>query len=365
MMIKKQMIGVQLSGHGGPEVLNYREDIDVPVPQADEVLIAVAAAGVNNTDINTRTAWYSKNADTSESGDSESSYLENNSDISADATWSGAALKFPRIQGADVCGTIVAVGENVSTQRMGERVLIEPCLREVNGQFPDIPGYFGSECDGGFAEYTVVAARHAYAVNSTMSDAQLASFPCSYSTAENMLTRANVCTTDTVLITGASGGVGSAAIQLAKARGANVIAITSPNKVQQLQALGADKVITRDADLLATLGENSVEVVIDLVAGPQWPQLLQLLKPRGRYAVSGAIAGPMVELDIRTLYLKDLSFFGCTVLEPQVFQNLINCIEQGKIVPLVAETFPLKEIDKAQQLFIDKQHVGKIVLKIT
>lgn len=349
-MIKTQMKGIQLTSHGGPEVLNYREDIAVPMPKHNEVLIAVAAAGVNNTDINTRTAWYSK----SDSGSAKS----------ADASWSGNALQFPRIQGADVCGVIVAVGENINAQRIGERVLIEPCLCEVNGLFPEVPGYFGSECDGGFAEYTAVAARHAYPINSSMTDAQLASFPCSYSTAENMLTRANVSKQDCVLITGASGGVGSAAVQLAKARGARVIAITSASKVQQLQALGADQVFTRDDDLLQALGENSAHVVIDLVAGPQWPLLLQLLKPRGRYAVSGAIGGPMVELDIRTLYLKDLSFFGCTVLEPQVFQNLIDCIEQEKIVPLVAQTFPLQEIDKAQQLFISKQHVGKIVLTV-
>ena len=125
---------------------------------------------------------------------------------------------------------------------IGERVLIEPCLTEVYGQ--DLPQrwYFGSECDGGFAEYTKVAAKHAYSVNSTMSDVELASFPCSYSTAENMLARANVVEGDRVLISGASGGVGSAAIQLAKARGAYVIAITSPSKNQQLLELGADEV---------------------------------------------------------------------------------------------------------------------------
>lgn len=344
--IKKQMKGIQLLAHGGTEMLCYREDLSVPQPHADEVLIAVSAAAVNNTDINTRIGWYSK-------GDS-----------SDDASWSGDALQFPRIQGADVCGRIVAVGDNVSPERIGQRVLIEPCLIEINGQSTSKPGYFGSECDGGFAEYTVVASRHAYTVNSTMSDIQLASFPCSYSTAENMLTRASVCAQDKVLITGASGGVGSAAIQLAKARGARVIALTSANKMQQLLALGADEVISRADDLIDTLGECAVDVVIDLVAGPQWPHLLQVLSPHGRYAVSGAIAGPMVNLDVRTLYLKDLSFFGCTVLAPEVFQNLITRIEQQQIQPLVAQTFALQEIARAQQLFNDKQHIGKIVLQV-
>ena len=347
-IIPKTMKGVQMIGHGGPEMLQYRNDIPVPEPTSNEVLIRIAAAGVNNTDINTRIAWYSKN----DGG-------------STDASWSGQPMEFPRIQGADVCGIIVAVGKNVDESRIGQRVLIEPCLTEVNGETLNTPWYYGSECDGGFAEYTVVAAKHAYTINSNLSDTELASFPCSYSTAENMLTRAKVTAKDKVLISGASGGVGSAAVQLAKARGAYVIAITSPSKNEQLLELGVDQVIARDADLIDVLEENSIDVVIDLVAGKQWPQFLQLLKPSGRYAVSGAIGGPLVELDIRTLYLKDLSFFGCTVLNPEVFQNLVNYIEQGKIKPIVARAFPLQEIDTAQQFFLDKTHTGKIVLNIT
>ena len=347
-IIPKTMKGIQLIGHGGSEMLQYRNDIPVPTPTANDVLIHVVAAGVNNTDINTRTAWYSK---------SESN--------SSDASWSGNALTFPRIQGADICGIVVAVGSNVSTKRIGERVLIEPCIREANSQPLKSPWYFGSECDGGFAEYTVVAAKHAYAVNSSLSDIELASFPCSYSTAENMLSRANVINGDIVLISGASGGVGSAAIQLAKARGAHVIAITSPSKNQQLLELGADRVVSRDNDLIEILGENCIDVVIDLVAGKQWPEFLQLLKPSGRYAVSGAIGGAIVELDIRTLYLKDLSFFGCTVLKSDIFQNLINYIERGKVKPIVAHEFPLEEISTAQEVFLSKKHVGKIVLNIS
>jgi len=338
--IPNMMKAIQLIGHGGPEMLQYRDDIPVPSPSEDEVLIRVYAAAVNNTDINTRIAWYSKN-------DSNSS----------DASWSGEPLVFPRIQGADVCGIIVAVGNKVSKKRIGERVLIEPCFSDENG-------YYGSECDGGFAQFTVVAAKHAYVINSTLSDIELASFPCSYSTAENMLTRANVTSHDRVLISGASGGVGSAAVQLAKARGAYVIAITSPSKNQQLLTLGADKVVSRDTNLIEILGENCIDVVIDLVAGKQWPTFLELLKPKGRYAVSGAIGGALVELDIRTLYLKDLSFFGCTLLEPEVFQNLVKCIEQGKIKPIVAQTFALEEINTAQSIFLKKKHVGKIVLTI-
>jgi NADPH:quinone reductase-like Zn-dependent oxidoreductase len=210
-----------------------------------------------------------------------------------------------------------------------------------------------------------VASRHTHKIESELSNVQLASFPCSYSTAENLLTRAKVKSGERVLVTGASGGVGSAAVQLAKARGANVWAVTNPVKADSVRELGADETISRETDLKVTPGSNSLDVVIDLVAGDKWPQYLEALCPGGRYAVAGAIAGPLVELDVRTLYLKDLSLFGCTVLEPEVFNNLISHIEQGRVKPVVAHSFTLKEICEAQTLFLKKQHVGKIVLRIS
>jgi len=345
--IPETMSGVVLSDHGGPECLQWRDDLAVPVPHESDVIIRVRAAGVNNTDINTRTAWYSK-------GQADSQ----------DATWSGKPLEFPRIQGADVCGTIVAVGGSVDPARIGQRVLVEPCLREADGRMLEQPWYIGSECDGGFAQFTRVASRHAYAIDCDLSDTELASFPCSYSTAENMLTRAGVKQDETVLVTGASGGVGSAAVQLARARGAAVIAVTSASKAKTLLELGADTTLERDDDFVAWIGANVVDVVVDLVAGPKWPSLLDVLRPGGRYAVSGAIGGPIVELDVRTLYLKDLSLFGCTVLEPEVFGNLVGRIERREISPLVAETYPLREINAAQNAFGEKGYVGKIVLTV-
>ncbi|WP_424940172.1 zinc-binding dehydrogenase [Aliiroseovarius sp. S253] len=294
-MANDAMTGVILTGHGDYDQLSYRTDLPIPTPSPGEVQIRVGAAGVNNTDVNTRLAWYSK-------GDSDAE----------DASWSGKALSLPLIQGADVCGHITAVGEGVDPARIGERVLIEPCLRAPEAPFSDAM-YFGSECNGGFAQYATVAARHAHAIDSPLTDLELASFPCSYSTSENMLTRARVGEGDRVLVTGASGGVGSATVQLARARGAEVVALTSPAKIPLLEELGAAKALDRSADLVAELGRDSIDVVIDLVAGPGWPALLDVMRRGGRYAVAGAIGGAEVPLDVRTLYLKDLSFFGCTV----------------------------------------------------
>lgn len=336
------MRAVLLTGHGGFEHLELRDDVPVPKPMADEVLVEVTAAGVNNTDINTRVGWYATGP--------------------AAIGWDGGVPTFPRIQGADGCGRIVAVGAGVDDTRVGERVIVEPVFR--TGEAGDRPSYFGSEVDGAFAQFTVVPAAHAFTVDCDWSDVELATIPCSYSAAENMLGRARVGDGDTVVVTGASGGVGSAAVQLAKRRGAQVIAIAGSSKHDAVTGLGADRVLPRDADLTELLGLRAVDVVIDVVGGPSWPQLLAVLRPGGRYATSGAIGGAAVELDLRTLYLNDLSLFGCTVLDPGVFADLVGYIERGEIRPVVAAVFPLSEIVAAQQLFSTKHHVGKIVLTI-
>ena len=352
------MRAVLLTGNGGFEKLEFRDDVLVPLAGPGEVLIKIAAAGVNNTDINTRIGWYSKAV-------AEATEVGGASGIAGaeDDGWSGVAFHFPRIQGADACGRIVAVGEGVAVNRIGSRVLVEPVFR-AEGAPLDSAIYFGSERDGAFAEFAVAPSRHAHAVDCEWSDAELASIPCAYSAAENMLTRAGLAAGETVLVTGASGGVGSAAVQLAKRRGARVIGVAGADKAAAVRAIGADRTIDRGADLLNELGRESVEVVIDVVGGSQFDELLQLLKRGGRYAVAGAIAGPIVSLDLRTLYLKDLRLLGCTVIESTVFPNLVSYIERGEIRPLVAATYPLNEIVAAQQAFLEKAHIGKIVLLV-
>ncbi len=352
------MHAVLLTGHGGYEVLDYRTDVPVPQPKPGEVLIRVAATAVNNTDINTRIGWYSKAV--SEGSNAGGAAGFSGAD-ETDASWTGEPLHFPRIQGADCCGHVVAVGEGVPATRIGERVIVRNLLRTYVDWRPWECWTFGSECDGGFAQYTVAPARETYAVICDWTDAELAAIPCAWSTAENMLHRAQVGA-ETVLITGASGGVGSSAVQLARLRGATVIALAGKAKAAEVLALGADRVIDRNADLVAELGEGSVDVVLDLVGGPGWPQLLDVLRKGGRYAISGAIAGPLAEIDLRTLYLKDLTLYGATFQEDEVFENLVSYIQAGRIRPVVARTYPLSEIVQAQKDFLAKGHVGKLVL---
>ena len=357
-MIPDTMTAVLLTGHGGIDKLEYRNDVPTPNPGAGEVLIRVAAAGVNNTDINTRIGWYSKAVTT----DTETGGAEGFDTVDDDdASWSGVPLTFPRIQGADVCGHVVAVGEGVDPARIGERVIVRNMLRTYVDYRPYECWTIGSECDGGFAQYCKAPSQETHTVTCDWSNAELAAIPCAYSTAEGMLHRAGAGA-ETVLITGASGGVGSAAVQLAKRRGATVIALCSPTKVDAVRALGADRILDRSADLVAELGAGSVDVVVDLVAGPQWSSLLDVLRRGGRYATAGAIAGPICEIDIRTLYLKDLTLFGCTFQEDIVFENLVKYVEAGEIRPVVAKTYPLADIATAQEDFLAKQHTGQLVL---
>lgn len=359
--IPQTMAGVVLTGHGGLDKLEFRQDLPVPKPQVGQVLIRVGASAVNNTDINTRIGWYSKGVSTGTDVGGESGFATVNQD---DATWSGNPLSFPRIQGADCCGVIVAVGEGGDSSRIGQRVLVRPMHSPTQQPAPYELVTFGSECDGGFAEYAVAPAHETFEIQSDLSDEALASFPCAYSTAEGMLDRADLKAGERVLITGASGGVGSAAVQLARRRGAEVIAVCGESKSEAVRALGADQIIPRGLALSDVLAAESVQVVVDLVAGPQWPQLLDVLRRGGRYTVAGAIAGPLVELDVRTLYLKDLSFFGSTWQPRHVFENLIQYIERGEIQPQVAQVYPLSEIHRAQQDFMSKQMAGKLALKV-
>ncbi|MCB2137349.1 MAG: alcohol dehydrogenase family protein [Rhodobacteraceae bacterium] len=352
------MKAMVLTGHGGLDKYVWYEDWPRPDPGPMEVLIRVGACGLNNTDINTRTGWYSKAVNEATTGDAYQSVGE------ADPTWGGGPITFPRIQGADAVGEVVAVGEDVDPALVGKRVMVDGWLRDWSKPMNmDNAGYFGSECDGGFAEYTKVNMRNIAVVECGLSDAELATFSCSYTTAEGMLLRANVMAADTVLVSGASGGVGGAVVQLAKRRSARVIAMASEAKHDEVAKLGPDRILPRaPEDLRAALEGEKITVVADIVGGPYWPTLIDILERGGRYTCSGAIAGPIVELDLRTFYLRDLTFTGSTVIPPHVFRDVVGYIERGEIRPVLAATYPLKELRAAQQAFIDKKHTGNIVV---
>ena len=353
---KPSMKAVVTTGNGGYDRLDYR---DVPRPEIGpgELLLKVLGAGVNNTEINTRLGWYSSSVTSgteqfADSTDEESSI--------ADGGWN-ESTPFPFIQGTDCCGRVVAQASDIAHDWNGKRVLVRACMRK-NG-FDSLENiWMASDFDGAFAEYVKVPASEVFAVDCDWSDAELATIPCAYGTAENMVHRAAVGAGDQVLVTGASGGVGSAVVQLAKRRGASVIAVVGASKMDTVAALGVDRIVDRGTDLLHELGQSSVDVMVDNVAGEGFESRLKLLRRGGRYASSGAIAGPMVSMDMRDFYLKDLNLIGCTAWDEPVFPNLVGYIERGEIAPLLAQTFALEDIVSAQQEFLKKKHFGNFVL---
>lgn len=361
--VPQTMKAAVLMGQGGPEKLKITQDAPVPVPGPDEVLLRVRACGVNNTDINTRVGWYSRSVTEPTKGQG---FVHARSD---DATWGRGGLQFPRIQGADPAGTVVAVGNSADASLIGSRVIVDPWIRDaVRPRDRELAGYLGSERDGGFAQYCAVPERNVYRHESDLSDVELASFACSWSTAEHMLTRVAAESGQTIAVRGASGGVGSALVTLAKLRGMQVVAVVSASKSESVLALGADHVVNRESEgvsgLAVQANDGPFDVVADVVGGRATPGWFESLRRGGRYVTSGAIAGPIVDLDLRTLYLNDLELFGATVYEPAVFARLVGYIQSGQIKPLVAETFALDDIDQAQSCFEEKRHVGALVVVI-
>ncbi len=367
MTIPREMTGVQLTGYGGLEKLVYRHDLVRPEPAEREVLIQVSAAGMNNTDINSRTGWYAKSVEegTTEAGGSSGFGV----DAGGMGDWTGDIV-FPRIQGADVVGRIVAVGPGVPETRIGEHVLCNPYLGVADDPDSlDQAGFLGAERDGAFAQFMTIPASNAHLLPTDLSvpDTALATLPCSGGTAMNMLLMAGIKAGDKVLVTGASGGVGSFLVQIAKHFGAEVVALVGAAKRDAVLALGADTAIDRSAEdwvqqARKASGGEGFTLVADVVGGAIFTDLLALLRRGGRFVTAGAIAGPLVTLDLRTLYLKNLSFFGSAVFLSATFPTLLRVLAEGGLKPAVAEVSPLSGIRDAQERFLEKRHVGSLVL---
>ena len=350
--LPETMAAVLLTGHGGLERLEYRTDVPVPRPAPGEVVIRVAACGMNNTDVWVRQGAYGTEADPQ-----------------AVSTWrrQGNTLTFPRIQGADSVGRIVAVGDGVDEARIGERVMVDFSIyNRDDDSLADID-YMGHGRDGGYAEYQALPAENAHVVETDLTDIELATFCCAYLTGEQMLVRAGLAEGERVLVTGASGGVGSAIVQLARARGAIPYAVVGAGKERAVLDIGAEAAIARNVPdlrtaVFAATGGRPIDVVADLVAGPLFNDLLAILRPEGRYTTAGAIAGPVVQLDLRTLYLKQLQMHGSSQGTRGDFRRIVRLIEEGRLKPLVGGVYKLSDFHAAQSRFMGKEFVGKLVV---
>lgn len=363
-VIPATMQAAVLTGHGGPEMIEIRDDWPVPIPGAGEVLVRITATAKNNTDRKVREGLY----DTSGQG------------AVASFSMAGNTLTFPRIQGADVVGRIAAVGPGVDPVRIGERGLLDfniyPDARRDLNLAPD---YYGHGADGGFAEYGVFPADQFHHIpNPDLGDAELATLGmCSWQTALHMLTSSKVGAGENILVTGASGGVGTALIQLCRLLGAVPHAIASPGKDEILKSLGAETVIHRQAGASLTeairdkTGGCVIDAVMDLVGGRMTVPLLQCMctdmRARAtppRMSIAGASNGNLSEIPWTLIYLNQIRICGVSHGTRAEAERLVSWIREGQLRPVLAGTVPLSRLREAEAIFADRtsDFVGKMVI---
>ena len=355
------MQAVRLHGHGGTDQLWLE---DVPLPRADEqdVLVRVHFCGLNHSDLNLRRGtFYGLEEATGQVG------------------WRQTPMRFPLIPGSDIAGVVAAAGAEVSGLRVGDPVVLYPyvacgrcaaCLRGDDHLCPTVE-YLGSERDGGYAEFIAIPARIAHRIPDGVSFEQAAALPVNFLTAWHMLvTRGRLQPGETVLVTGASGGVGSACVQIAKLLGAQVLAVVgSREKAGRILAFGADAaVVVGQDDLSAAVqrftGSDGVDMVVEVVGAATWASSLRALRPEGRLVVCGAVSGAIVETDLKLIYLRHLSVIGSTMGNPAEFQHVLGLLAASAIHPVVDRVYPLADACEAQRRLENRGQFGKILLQM-
>jgi NADPH:quinone reductase-like Zn-dependent oxidoreductase len=363
--IPASMAAMVLTGHGGIDKLHYQTDVPTPHPGPGEVLVQVTATAKNNTDRKAREGLYP---------------TRGRDDVTSFQMGGKATLTFPRIQGADVVGRVVAVGNGVSKKRLGDRGLLDFNL------YPDdrtalnlIPDYYGHGADGGFAEYVAVPADQFHRIdNPDLADAALASMGmCSYQTALHMLTSARVKAGERILVTGASGGVGTALIQLCRLLGAIPYALSQADKAESLLKLGAEAVLDRSdmqdftCKTMDATGGHPIDAVMDLVGGESTDQFIDTMitdmRKRHDYprlSIAGASAGNISEVLWTRIYLYQVQIFGVSHGTRDEAGQLIGWIRTGELKPVLHATFKLSDLHKAEDYFMKRgsNYLGKIVI---
>ncbi|WP_348767810.1 zinc-binding dehydrogenase [uncultured Salinisphaera sp.] len=362
------MHAMRLTGHGGVDKLVYQDDVRTPTPGAGEVVVRVTATAKNNTDRKAREGLYP----TREAGD-----------VTSFAIGGTPTLTFPRIQGADIVGRVAAVGDGIDASRIGDRGLLDFNIygETVDGPRRDInltPDYYGHGADGGYAEYVAVPADQFHAIDNDLSDAELASLGmCSYQTGYHMLTAANIVAGERVLVTGASGGVGTALIQLCRVIGAIPYALSTPDKADALRALGAEAVFDR-ADMenftqtvREATGDEPIDAVMDLVGGDMTHRFIDTMifdmgrrRTYPRLSIAGASGGNVSEVLWTRIYLYQVQIFGVSHGTRDEAEQLMRWIRGGELQPVLHAAFKLSDLHEAERYFVDRSsnYLGKIVI---
>jgi len=339
---------IRIHRHGGPEVLQFEETGD-PQPGAGEVLLEVRAAALNHLDLFVRRGM------------------------------PGVKVPFPRILGADAAGVVAGLGEGAAGVAVGDRVLINPgvscgeCEFCAGGEGSLCLVYrlFGEHCDGTYAQRLAVPARNCFPIPAGLSFEEAAALPLVSLTAWRMLvTRAQVKAGEEVLIVGAGAGVGTAAIQIAKACGARVIATAgSAAKLEKARALGADVGINHATDafdqaIRELTGKRGVDVVVDYVGKETWQKSLRSLRRGGRLVTCGATTGFDPVEDLRHVFYRQISILGSTMGSGREFRDMLRCVEQGKLRPVVDRVLPLERAAEAHRVLEARESFGKVVLSV-
>ncbi|CAH1043747.1 alcohol dehydrogenase catalytic domain-containing protein [Halomonas sp. TD01] len=363
--VPKTMSAMLLTGHGDVDKLQYRQDVITPRPRPGEVLVQVTATAKNNTDRKAREGLYP---------------TKGKEEVTSFAMGGSPTLTFPRIQGADIAGRVAAVGEGVDASRIGERGLLDFNIyaderRDINLT----PDYYGHGADGGYADFVVVPADQFHHVsNPELHDAELAAMGmCSYQTAYHMMTSASVSAGERVLVTGASGGVGTALIQLCRIVGAIPYAVSQLDKADALMGLGAEAVIDR-GDLstfvervLATTDGKPIDAVMDLVGGQMTDLFIDTMivdmQGRNSYprlSIAGASGGNISEIMWTRIYLYQVQIFGVSHGTREEAEQLIEWICSGALKPVLHAAFKLSDLHNAERYFVNRgsNYLGKIVI---
>lgn len=362
-MIPNTMKAMVLTGHGDVDKLEYK-DVPVPAPGAGQVLVQVTATAKNNTDRKAR----------------EGLYPTKKGEMTSFQMGGKPTLVFPRIQGADIAGRVVAVGDGVDESRVGERGLLDFNIyandrRDINLT----PDYYGHGADGGYAEYVALPADQFHHIpNAELADAEVASMGmCSYQTAMHMLTSANIKAGERVLVTGASGGVGTALIQLCRIMGAIPYALSKQDKAAALLELGAEAVLDRsDMDsfvdrVKAETGGKPINAVMDLVGGEMTDVFIDTMifdmNARSTYprlSIAGASGGNISEILWTRIYLYQVQIFGVSHGTREEAEQLMAWIRGGQLKPVLHGAFRLSDLHRAEEYFVNRgsNYLGKIVI---
>ncbi len=342
------MKAVQVTGYGDVDMLEV-VDIQIPDPKENEVLVKVKACAINNTEIWMREGAYGTG---SKSG------------------WRPEGVQFPRTPGSDISGTIVKVGALVEESMVGKDVVLFPFTssgKEGEEHISEDMSFIGSEYDGGYAEYVVWPAELCLDMP-LPSYEESAVFSVSGLTAWHMVNQIHIQPGETIMVTGANGGVGSLNVQIAsKVFGAKVIAIVGDlNGEEKIKELGATHVLSYKSENLSEeileVNGGPIDSVLDVVGDALFPTTLQVLKKGGKFCISGSAGGQKTELDFRTLYLKHITMYGSVLGTREEFKDMLQAIAEGKIKPVIDKAFSLDKAKEAQMYFKEKGKLGKILL---